>query len=37
MGLPAPEAARPPFAPDLKAQLAAVEEIRPRVFTVHLD
>jgi nitronate monooxygenase len=37
MGLPAPEAAHPPYAPDLKAQLAAVEEIRPRVFTVHLD
>ena len=29
MGLAAPEAARPPFAPDLKAQLAAVEEIKP--------
>jgi nitronate monooxygenase len=36
MGLPAPEAAHPPFAPDLQAQLAAVEEIKPRVFTVHL-
>jgi len=26
-----------PFAPDLDAQLAAVEEIAPRVFTVHLS
>lgn len=36
LGLPAPEAVKPPYAPDLQAQLAAVEEIRPRVFTVHL-
>ncbi|HYT48732.1 MAG TPA: nitronate monooxygenase, partial [Burkholderiales bacterium] len=34
--LPAPEPVRAPYAPDLEAQLAAVEEIRPRVFTVHL-
>jgi nitronate monooxygenase len=37
LGLPAPAAATPPYAPDLEKQLAAVEEIRPRVFTVHLD
>ena len=36
MGLPPPAAAHPPYAPDLQAQLAAVAEIRPRVFTVHL-
>ena len=36
MGLPAPEPARPPYAPDLEAQLAAVAEIRPAVFTAHL-
>lgn len=36
LGLPAPEPVRAPYAPDLAAQLAAVEEIRPRVFTVHL-
>ncbi len=36
MGLPAPEAAKPPYAPDLQAQLAAVAEIRPAVFTAHL-
>jgi nitronate monooxygenase len=36
LGLPAPEAVKAPYAPDLEAQLAAVEEIRPAVFTVHL-
>jgi nitronate monooxygenase len=36
-GLPKPEPASSPYAPDLEAQLAAVEEIKPRVFTVHLD
>jgi nitronate monooxygenase len=36
MGLPAPEAARAPYAPDLEAQLAAVEAIAPRVFSSHL-
>jgi len=35
-GLPAPEPVKPPYAPDLEAQFAAVEEIRPAVFTVHL-
>lgn len=37
LGLPTPEPVNAPYAPDLAAQLAAVEEIRPRVFTVHLD
>jgi len=36
-GLPAPEPVNAPYAPDLEAQLAAVEEIAPRVFTVHLS
>ncbi|HTP61958.1 MAG TPA: nitronate monooxygenase [Burkholderiales bacterium] len=36
LGLPPPEPARAPYAPDLNAQLDAVEEIAPRVFTVHL-
>jgi nitronate monooxygenase len=36
MQLPAPKPASPPFAPDLEAQLAAVAEIRPAVFTAHL-
>jgi nitronate monooxygenase len=36
LGLPAPEPVKAPYAPDLDAQLAAVEEIRPAVFTVHL-
>jgi nitronate monooxygenase len=35
-GLPAPTAAKPPYAPDLEAQLAAVESIRPEVFSFHL-
>lgn len=35
LGLPLPEAAKPPYAPDLSAQLAAVAEIRPAVFTTH--
>ncbi len=37
LGLPAPEPVNAPYAPDLDAQLAAVEEIAPRVFTVHLS
>jgi len=37
LGLPAPEAVRAPYAPDLEAQLEAVAEIAPRVFTVHLS
>jgi nitronate monooxygenase len=36
LGLPAPEPVKAPYAPDLEAQLTAVEDIRPRVFTVHL-
>jgi nitronate monooxygenase len=35
IGLPAPAPVSPPYAPDLEAQLAAVAEIRPAVFTVH--
>ena len=36
LGLPPPEPVQAPYAPDLDAQLRAVEEIRPTVFTVHL-
>jgi nitronate monooxygenase len=36
LGLPPPEPVRQPYAPDLGAQLRAVEEIRPAVFTFHL-
>ncbi len=36
MQLPPPQAAVPPYAPDLQAQLAAVAVIRPAVFTAHL-
>ena len=36
LGLPAPAPVAEPYAPDLDEQLAAVEEIRPAVFTVHL-
>jgi nitronate monooxygenase len=36
LGLPPPEPVRAPYAPDLDAQLCAVEEIRPAVFTFHL-
>lgn len=35
LGLAAPEPLSPPFAPDLEAQLDAVEAIRPAVFTAH--
>ncbi|MBS0336555.1 MAG: nitronate monooxygenase, partial [Proteobacteria bacterium] len=37
LGLPPPEPVRAPYGPDFDAQLAAVAEIRPRVFTVHLN
>ena len=37
LGLPPPEPANAPYAPDLDAQLEAVEAIAPRVFTVHLS
>ena len=36
LGLPAPVPVTAPYAPDLEAQLDAVAEIQPRVFTVHL-
>jgi len=36
LGLPPPEPVRQPYAPDPDAQLRAVEEIRPAVFTFHL-
>jgi nitronate monooxygenase len=36
LGLPPPAPVKAPYAPDLEAQLAAVEEIRPPVFTFHL-
>src|SRR3954468_21654692 len=36
LGMPPPEPVKPPYAPDLEAQLATVLEMRPRVFTVHL-
>lgn len=36
MGLPPPEAATPPYAPELEGQLAVVAEVKPAIFTVHL-
>ncbi|OAI51882.1 hypothetical protein AYO46_06980 [Betaproteobacteria bacterium SCGC AG-212-J23] len=36
LDLPAPEPVRIPYAPELDAQITAVQEIRPRVFTTHL-
>ena len=36
LGLPAPEPARAPYAPDLEAQFALAEELRPPVLTFHL-
>ncbi len=36
LGVPAPPPVFTPYAPDLEAQLAAVEELRPKVLTVHL-
>lgn len=35
-GLGKPQPVQPPYAPDLDAQIAAVERIRPRAFTTHL-
>jgi nitronate monooxygenase len=35
VGLPPPEPVRAPYAPDFAAQLAAAEEIRPAVLTLH--
>ena len=37
LGLPTPEPVNAPYAPDLEAQLDAIAEIQPRVFTVHLN
>ena len=37
LGLPAPDPVNAPYAPNLDAQLDAIAEIRPRVFTVHLN
>ena len=37
LGLAPPEPVRAPYGPDFDAQLAAVAEIRPRVFTTHLS
>ena len=36
LGLPPPEPVRAPYAPDLEAQLRAIEAIRPAVFSWHL-
>ena len=36
LGLKKPAPVRAPYAPDLSAQLAAIEAIRPAVFTFHL-
>ena len=36
LGLGTPQPVSPPYAPDLEAQLAAVERIRPRALTTHL-
>lgn len=36
LGLPPPEPVRAPYAPELEAQLRAIEAIRPAVFTWHL-
>ena len=36
LGLPAPAPVRTPYAPDLNAQLAMAEDIKPEVLTFHL-
>jgi len=36
-GMPLPEPVKPPYAPDFAAQLAAVERIRPKAFSTHLE
>src|SRR5262249_15692494 len=36
LGLPPPEPARAPYAPDLDAQFAMAQEIRPAAVTFHL-
>jgi nitronate monooxygenase len=37
LGLPVPVPVRAPYAPDLEAQLAIVEDIKPEVLTFHLS
>ncbi len=37
LGLPAPAPVRTPYAPDLNAQLAMAEDIKPAVLTFHLN
>ncbi len=37
LGLPTPAPVRAPYAPDLNAQLAMAEDIRPAVLTFHLN
>lgn len=36
LGLPAPQPVRGPYAPDLNAQLAMMEALKPQVLTFHL-
>jgi len=36
LGLPAPAPVRAPYAPDLEAQLAMAEDLKPQVLTFHL-
>ena len=36
LGLPAPQPVRGPYAPDLNAQLAMMEDLKPQVLTFHL-
>jgi nitronate monooxygenase len=36
LGLPAPQPVRAPYAPDLDAQLAMMEDLQPQVLTFHL-
>ena len=37
LGTPAPATVAAPYAPDLDAQVAAVRDIRPAVFSMHFD
>ena len=36
LGVPGPSPVSTPYAPDLEAQLLAIEDLRPKVLTVHL-
>jgi nitronate monooxygenase len=36
LGLPAPQPVKPPYSPDRRSQLAAIDAIKPAVFTFHL-